>query len=130
MKEKLAGLPSVLKELLLGIAGFGALLELTLVWFFSDKLLYTSGLALGVLTAALSVGHMYRTLDSALDMMADDAERHVRRGTSMRFLLMVIVFLAVYFLKIGNIVAFFLGDADSEDERIPAAIHASNPDKE
>lgn len=109
MREKLSELHPVLKELILGILILGVVMQAALMWFFSDKVLFTSGLWLGVLVSVLSICHMYHALDDALDMPEQAAESHIRKRHAIRFALTVAVFLGVYFLKIGNIVAFFLG---------------------
>lgn len=109
MREKISGLHPVLKELILGILIFGGIFEVTLIWFSSDKVLFSSGLWLGAALAVLMVCHMYHVLDNALGMPENAAGSHIRRGHALRFFLTVAAFLGVYFLKIGNPVAFFLG---------------------
>jgi len=109
MREKLSALHPVLKELILGILIFGGIFEVTLIWISSDKVLFSSGLFLGVVVAVLMVLHMYYVLDSALGMPEKAAGSRIRKGHAVRFLLTVVAFLGIYFLKIGNPVAFFLG---------------------
>ena len=109
MREKLSGLHPVLKELVLGILLFGGVVQVSLIWISSDKVWFTAGLWLGVLTSVLTVCHMYHTLDNALDMDEESAQNRIRRGHALRFFFTVVVFLGIYFLKIANLVAFFLG---------------------
>lgn len=107
MKKKLAALPSVLKELLLGILICGGIMQAAFIWFASDKLLFTSGLWLGVLGAALMAVHMYQTLDEGLYMA--DAEKYIRRGYAKRYSMIIVCTMAIAYLGIGNLLAFFLG---------------------
>jgi len=107
MKKRFAALPSVLKELLLGILISGGIMQAVLMWFSSDKLLFTSGLWLGVLGAALMAVHMYQTLDEGLYMA--DAEKYIRRGYARRYSMIIVCAMAVVYLGIGNLLAFFLG---------------------
>ncbi len=109
MRKKLTELHPMLAELLLGILFFGVLLELLLIWFSSNKLLFTSGLWIGVFLSVLGVVHMYHTLDVALDLVEEDAQKHLRKGHALRFVIVIAVFLAVYYWKLGNVLAFFLG---------------------
>lgn len=109
MKEKISGLHPVLKELILGILIFGGIMQLGLMWFSSDKVLFTSGLWLGVAAAIAGAGHMYYVLDNALELGEKAATGRIRKGHAIRFMLTAAAFLGIYFLKIGSLTAFFLG---------------------
>ena len=107
MKEKIAAIPSVLKELLLGILIGGGIMQIVLIWFFKNKLLFTSGLWLGVVGAAWMAVHMYQTLDEGLYMA--DAEKYIRRGYAKRYSMIILSCMAIVYLGIGDLLAFFLG---------------------
>lgn len=107
MKEKLEAFPYVLKEVLLGILVCGGIMQAALMWFVPDKLLFTTGLWMGVTGAALMAGHMYQTLDEALYMA--DAERYIRRGAAKRYSMIVLGCVGIVYLGIGSLAAFFMG---------------------
>ena len=62
------------------------------MWFVADKWLYTIALWVGILLALITVCHMYRTLNRALEMGAD-AVKAATTSNLLRYACIVIVFL-------------------------------------
>ena len=70
---------------------------------------FAIGLWIGVATAlGLSV-HMYRSIDRALDMQSGDAEGYMRRAYLLRTVIILAMAGAVHFLKLGYVMAAFVG---------------------
>lgn len=107
MKERWKELPLVLKEFWLGILACGGILQVVLVWFWPDKLSFTTGLWIGVLEAVWMAFHMYRVLDEALYL--PDAEKRISKGYAQRYSLTLASALVIYWLELGSFLAFFLG---------------------
>lgn len=105
-----------LLELIIGILVSGAviqLIELLIVAARPDiagsRLSFALGLWIGVLAAVGLAAHMYHSIDHALDMGAGDAEKYMRRAYIFRTLIILIVASFVHFLKLGYVMATFLG---------------------
>ena len=94
---------NTLLELITGIIISAAVVEVLsiLVAGFSWK--FTSGLWIGAATAIGLAAHMYRSIDRALDMQPDDADKYMRRA----YLIRTAVILT--FLKLGYVMATFVG---------------------
>lgn len=75
---------NTLLELITGIIISAAVVEVLsiLVAGFSWK--FTSGLWIGAATAIGLAAHMYRSIDRALDMQPDDADKYMRRAYLIR----------------------------------------------
>lgn len=108
MIEKVKKINRALVELWIGILFAGLVFQLTGMWFAADKLLYTVALWIGIIVALVTVVHMYRTLDKALDMGAD-AQKAVTVANMIRYAVVVIVFLFVLLTKFLNPLLTFLG---------------------
>lgn len=105
-----------LLELLIGILVSGAVIQLIELLvavlrpeIAGSKLSFALGLWIGVITAAGLAVHMYHSIDHALDMHSDDAEKYMRRAYLLRTLIILIVAFFVHFLKLGYVMATFLG---------------------
>ena len=102
MKEKLFGKDSVLGELLLGILAFGVIVQIVGFAFLHAGLFYTLGLWIGVVTAVGMALHMAYTIEIVVEMDEDKASGKLRSSAVIRYLIAVVVVMAVYFFKIGN----------------------------
>ncbi len=71
MKNK-AKIDSTLSDMFLGIAAFGALCQLTIVWFVSERLFFSIGLWIGIITACIYSYHLWWSLDRNLTLNADN----------------------------------------------------------
>ncbi len=99
-----------LPGLLLGILFYGILVELIGVWFVEDKWAYSIGLAIGIFCALGIAVHMAVTLDIAMDLGSEKAARaKVTTQGLLRYALVVVLFILVVFLKVGNPVTAVLG---------------------
>ncbi len=108
MIEKLRNVNRALLELCLGILFIGLVCQLVGMWFVQDKVLYATALWLGVVLAWITVVHMYRTLDRALDLGAD-ATRAVTKANLVRYGCIVVVFGIVLVTGTLNPLITFMG---------------------
>lgn len=108
MIEKLRRINRAVFELYVGIVFIGLLCQLIGMWFVQDKVLYTIALWLGIVLALVTVLHMYRTLDKALDMGAD-ATKIVTKANLIRYGCIVIVFGIVLITEVLNPLITFMG---------------------
>ena len=95
-------------ELYVGIIFIGVLCQLIGMWFVQDKMLYTVALWLGIVLALITVMHMYRTLDRALDMGAE-ATKEVTKANLVRYGCIVVVFGIVLLTGVLNPLITFMG---------------------
>ena len=106
MKRKIN---ETLKELLFGIFLWGVFWQAAGVWFVEDKAGCSTGLWIGIITAALCAAHMYRSLDRALDFSEKDAQKYMTSRSMMRYGLIIIVLLILMITEAGNPLCGFLG---------------------
>lgn len=103
-------LNQALPELLFGILVYGIVVQLTGVWFVEDKLRYSSGLWIGILTAMAMAYHIARVIAETIDF--PDAEKAKTRITAkgiLRYVGVVIIFTVMMYFDLGNLVTAFLG---------------------
>lgn len=95
-------------ELEIGISLFGVVCQM-FVFLPENKINYSAGLWIGILTAALSAFHMWYTLDKGLDFDEKSAIGYLGRQNIIRYLAIVIVLIIVAVSHIGNPLSAFLG---------------------
>lgn len=99
-----------LPELLLGIGIYGVLIQVIGVWFVGDKAQYTIGLWAGV---ALAMGMAINMAIVILDTVDAMAEKRSYRKASLyavlRYLVVVLAFVVVWYFELGNVIVMFVG---------------------
>lgn len=95
-------------ELEIGILIFGILCQV-FVFFPKDKLGYSIGLWIGIMTAALAAFHMWYTLDKGLNFDEKSAIGYLGRQNVIRYIVIVAIMIAVATSGIGNPLSAFLG---------------------
>lgn len=73
------------------------------------QLRYAAGLWLGVLLAAASAFHLYRTLDRGLDYDANTASKVIFRGYVIRYLAFAAILVMVMLTEVLNPLVVFMG---------------------
>lgn len=102
----------VMADMIIGMVIWGLAALAVLEIIFHGSLAIAAGVAVGVLTAAGLLWHMYHHLDIALDMDSGHAQRHVQFAAMKRLAIMAVV-LAVsmtqyrYINPIGTVVGIF-----------------------
>lgn len=109
MIGRIKSMSSVLKELILGILLCGLIFQISLVWLADSKLLYTTGLWIGVGISAFMAIHMNHSIENALDMPEEDAAGYSRKMYALRTAVVLVLFGAACYFRLGNVVAIFLG---------------------
>ncbi len=98
-----------LKELLAGIGAAGVLFQAAGVWLVKDRLSYSLGLWIGILLAGFLAWHMWRSIDTALDLGEAGAQKLVRRHSAVRYGLIVFVLAVLMLSRAANPLSAFLG---------------------
>jgi len=103
-------LNDALPRLVLGILIYGVLAELIGVWFVSDKLRYTTGLAIGIVLACGMAINIAVVLQDAIDIYGESrAQTKIIAKSILRYVVVVIVFFVMMKWNIGNLFAAFIG---------------------
>ena len=103
-------LNEALPGLLLGIIVYGMILQLVGVWFVDDKLHYSSGLWIGIGCAIFMAIHMAVAIEDAVSIGSENgAKRKVITASLIRYIIVVIVFFAMMYFKLGMLLPAFLG---------------------
>ena len=90
-----------LLELIVGILLSGAVIEAGCIVITGYSRAFTSGLCIGLVLAIGLAAHMYRSIDHALDMQPDDAEKYMRKAYMIRAAAILIVAGIVTYFKLG-----------------------------
>lgn len=109
MEERIKKLPDTVTEMWIGECLWGVVCELIGVWFVTDKLGCSIGLWLGVILSAYSAYHMWKCIDVAMDMQEDSASKYLGSRYIIRYFLLIILVVALYFTGWGNPFAAFVG---------------------
>lgn len=91
MKHFFKELDSTVKEMWIGIVIWGILSELVTVWFVEDKANCALGVLIGCILAMAGVWHMWKVLDTALDL-GDGAQKYLTGRSWMRYGVFILVF--------------------------------------
>lgn len=98
-----------LGELLVGILCSGIVIWIAALAIAGWDAGFAIGFWIGVVLAAGLAVHIYRSIDRALDMYPKDAEKYMRKAYTIRAALILIVAGVVAWLKIGYVMALFVG---------------------
>lgn len=100
----------VLPQLIAGILLYGVVIQLTGMWFVTDKQAYTLGLWIGVALAIGMAINMAIVILDAVDGM-DSTGRPVRTGfwSVLRYVVVVGVFVVAWYFELANPLVMFLG---------------------
>lgn len=109
MIERIRNLNSALPGLLLGILLFGVVCEILGVFLINDKINYSIGLWIGVLTAIFMAFHMALSLDSVVEKDVKGAQAQATRQNIIRYFIVVLILGILMITKIGNPLAAFVG---------------------
>ena len=106
--RRLRDINSALPGLMLGIIVCGVISEIAGVFLVADKLNYTIGLWIGVLTALGMALHMAYVLDHVLDRGEKGAQAAVARHSIIRYLAVILVLGVLMITEVGNHIAAFV----------------------
>lgn len=105
-----------LLELLMGIVAAGVMIQLIqmVISGVYEGMVGSVGTFAAGLWPGIAVGiglavHMYVSIDRALDMTQEDAEKYMRKAYLLRTLILFFVAGVVGYFKFGYIMAFFIG---------------------
>lgn len=96
-------------ELLAGIIFFGAIIQSICIFALKDHLYHAIGLWSGIIVACFMAIHMQRSIEDALDLGPDDAEKHVRNAYAIRTVVTLVVIGVVICFKLGNPITLVIG---------------------
>lgn len=103
-------LNDALPGLVLGILVYGVLVELIGVWFVSDKLRFSTGLAIGIALACGMAINIAVVLRDAVDIYGESQARaKIIAKSILRYVVVVIVFFVMMKCNIGNLFSAFIG---------------------
>ncbi len=100
-------LNKALPELILGILLYGALLQAAGVWLAQEKLLYSTGLWIGIATAIFMAIHMAVVLEDAVS--ARGGQGKLVAMSLLRYAAVVLVFFCMTRFRLGNPLSGFAG---------------------
>jgi len=108
MIKEFRRLNEALPGLLMGILIYGGLVELIGVWFASDKLLFTTGLFIGIACALGMAIHLAVVLDETVRTQ-NASPKMIKLKSVLRYLVVVAVFFVMMWLHLGNLISAFIG---------------------
>lgn len=109
-ENMLKRLNDALPGLVLGILVYGVVVELCGVWFVSDKLRYTTGLAIGIGLAVGMAINMAVVLQDAVEVYGESgAQKKIIAKSALRYIVVVIVFFVMMKWNLGNLFTAFIG---------------------
>ena len=108
MKQLFRDLNATVKEMWLGIGIWGILCELVTVWFVKDRTGSALGMLIGCLLAIAGVWHMWKVLDTALDL-GDGAPKYLTVRSWMRYGVFVVIFGVLMVTEFASPLTAFLG---------------------
>ncbi len=96
-----------LLEMYTGLVIWGMICQLVGMILVQDKWYYTLSIWFGIALASVSILHMYRTLDRALDL-GEAATKVIFRGYMIRYVLLVVILGIIMVTEVMNPLVVFL----------------------
>ncbi len=100
-------LNKVLPELILAILLYGVLVWFAGIWLVGDKLMYSTGLWIGVGLAAGMAVHMAFVIEDAVSLGSSQAR--IILMSLLRYAVVVLVFFCTVYFHLGDPIAAFVG---------------------
>lgn len=105
--ERLKEKNRTLLEMYAGLLFWGIVCQLVGMLFVQDKFFYSLSLWFGIALAFVSVLHMYRTLDRALEF-GEEATKIIFRGYMIRYVLFILILIIIMVTGVMNPLVVFL----------------------
>ena len=103
-------LNEALPGLLLGIIIYGVLFQVIGVWFVQEKLLYSTGLWIGIGCAVFMAVHMAVSIEDAVSLGTEDGAKKKTIASAMfRYVIVLLVFVVMEFFNLGMLLPAFFG---------------------
>lgn len=100
----------VLPELMLELVLYGLVIQFTGVWFVEDRLRYSTGLWIGIATAALMAINMAVVILDTVELASEKgASRKSALFSAIRYIVVVAVFVVTGVFHLGNLITMFIG---------------------
>lgn len=110
MFDELKRLNDALPGLVWGILIYGVCIEVVGIWFVSDKLGYTTGLAIGIACACWMAVNMATVIRDSVDTCDEAQAKRISTGKSnLRYTIVAVVFIIMIKLELGNPLVAFVG---------------------
>lgn len=100
---------TVLKDMIITMLLYGIIAQIVCLIIPGDHLRMTAGLWIGVAAGVFMVIHMKNSLDEAVLYGEQEAQRYMQKSYAIRYLVVVVVFIAVSWLRIVNVLTLFAG---------------------
>ena len=108
---------TVLKDMIITMLLYGIIAQIVCLIIPGDHLRMTAGLWIGVAAGVFMVIHMKNSLDEAVLYGEQEAQRYMQKSYAIRYLVVVVVFIAVSWLRIVNVLTLFAGIMSLKLER-------------
>ena len=109
MKEKIVGVNRTLLELIFGIFFYGIICQVIGGLLVEDKLSYSSGLWIGIITAVAAAIHMLYSIERVLDFDEGTSQKKMQAQSIIRYAGIVIIMGIVMINGVTSPLAAFLG---------------------
>ena len=106
--ERLKSINRTLLEMHLGILFCGIVCQIVGAFLVKDQARYAGSLWFGILFAAVSAYHMYRSMDRALDFDEKTASKLIYRAYVIRYVAVVVIFAVVMVTEVLNPLVMFM----------------------
>ncbi len=100
---------TVLKDMIIIMLLYGIIAQIVCLIIPGDHLRMTAGLWIGVAAGVFMVIHMKNSLDEALDYGEQEAQKYMQKSYAIRYLAVVVIFMAACWLQIANVLTLFVG---------------------
>ena len=100
---------AMMTELFAGVLVYALTGEIIILIFAGNKLYESVGFIAGALLAAVMIFHMALSVEEAVSMGEEGALKHIRKTYIFRFAAVLAVFLLLFFLHLGDVVAALFG---------------------
>ena len=100
---------TVLKDMIVTMFLYGIIVQIVCLIIPGNHLRMTAGLWIGVAAGVFMVIHMKNSLDEAMDYGEIEAQKYMQKSYAVRYLVVVVVFIAVCWLQIANVLTLFAG---------------------
>lgn len=100
---------TVLREMIAVMVLYGIVLQIICLFIPGDRIRMAAGLWIGVAAGVGMAVHMKNSLDEALDRGEAGAQKYMQKTYAIRYVTVIIVFIAAAGLHIANVLTLFFG---------------------
>lgn len=99
----------IVKDMITIMIIYGIVIQVICLFVPGDHIRMSTGLWIGIITASGMAVHLRNSLDEALDLGAEGAQKYMTRSYAKRYAAVILIFILSGYFHLANVVTLVIG---------------------